>query len=578
MKKNKKLNELQATAICGNDITSSCLYVSALTIAYAGQYAWVALFIVSAVLYLFRKIYGEVVGALPLNGGAYNVLLNTTSKSNAAIAACLTILSYMATAVISSSEAMHYLHTLIPSVPVLGSTILLLLLFLLLTIAGLSESALIATIIFVIHLSTIAILILSGIWFVITKGFDIAIVNFRTPVDGSLFTAIVFGFSAAMLGISGFESSANFVENQMPGVFRKTLRNMWLAVTIINPLVAMLAILVLPKLIIVQNQEALLSYLGFSTGGKWLSILISLDAFLVLSGAVLTSYVGVEGLMKRMALDRILPQFTLKTNKAGSSYRLLILFFLLCLSVLFATRGKLGALAGVYTISFLSVMAYFGVGNFLLKMKRSGLPRPVYASPIAVTIAIFAVVVALYGNVKMHPDYLVIFLQYFVPSIILIIMLLNRKALLKMSLVVIENFFDTIADWAQASHSKLSTLMIRLNNQQFVYFSKADSIASLNKVMRYVQDNETTSVLKIVTVLQNDEKVSEEYLEDIKVLDRAYPEISIEFTPINGSFNPELIKKLSIEWKIPINFMFIASPGDKFPYKVSELGGVRLII
>ncbi len=484
----------------------------------------------------------------------------------------------MATAVISSSEAMHYLHTLIPSVPVLGSTILLLLLFLLLTIAGLSESALIATIIFVIHLSTIAILILSGIWFVITKGFDIAIVNFRTPVDGSLFTAIVFGFSAAMLGISGFESSANFVENQMPGVFRKTLRNMWLAVTIINPLVAILAILVLPKLIIVQNQEALLSYLGFSTGGKWLSILISLDAFLVLSGAVLTSYVGVEGLMKRMALDRILPQFTLKTNKAGSSYRLLILFFLLCLSVLFATRGKLGALAGVYTISFLSVMAYFGVGNFLLKMKRSGLPRPVYASPIAVTIAIFAVVIALYGNVKMHPDYLVIFLQYFVPSIILIIMLLNRKALLKMSLVVIENFFDTIADWAQASHSKLSTLMIRLNNQQFVYFSKADSIASLNKVMRYVQDNETTSVLKIVTVLQNDEKVSEEYLEDIKVLDRAYPEISIEFTPINGSFNPELIKKLSNDWKIPINFMFIASPGDKFPYKVSELGGVRLII
>ena len=183
-----------------------------------------------------------------------------------------------------------------------------------------------------------------------------------------------------------------------------------------------------------------------------------------------------------------------------------------------------------------------------------------------------------YGNVKMHPDYLVIFLQYFVPSIILIIMLLNRKALLKMSLVVIENFFDTIADWAQASHSKLSTLMIRLNNQQFVYFSKADSIASLNKVMRYVQDNETTSVLKIVTVLQNDEKVSEEYLEDIKVLDRAYPEISIEFTPINGSFNPELIKKLSNDWKIPINFMFIASPGDKFPYKVSELGGVRLII
>jgi hypothetical protein len=57
------------------------------------------------VLFLFRKIYGEVVGALPLNGGAYNALLNTTNKSTASLAATLTILSYMATAVISANEA-----------------------------------------------------------------------------------------------------------------------------------------------------------------------------------------------------------------------------------------------------------------------------------------------------------------------------------------------------------------------------------------------------------------------------------------------------------------------------------------
>ena len=96
----KKLNELQSTAICGNDISSSCLYVSALTIGYAGQYAWISLLFVGIVLFLFRKIYGEVVGALPLNGGAYNVLLNTSSKKMASIAAILTVLSYMATAVI----------------------------------------------------------------------------------------------------------------------------------------------------------------------------------------------------------------------------------------------------------------------------------------------------------------------------------------------------------------------------------------------------------------------------------------------------------------------------------------------
>ena len=106
-----KLTQLQATAICGNDISSSCLYVSALTIMYAGQFAWISLLIVAVVLFFFRKIYGEVVGAIPLNGGAYNVLLNTSTKRLAAFAATLTILSYMATAVISVS----YTHLTLPT-------------------------------------------------------------------------------------------------------------------------------------------------------------------------------------------------------------------------------------------------------------------------------------------------------------------------------------------------------------------------------------------------------------------------------------------------------------------------------
>src|SRR3954449_5397076 len=125
----KKLSQLPATAICGNDITSSCLYVSALTIVYAGQYAWIALLLVAGVLFLFRKIYGEVVGALPLNGGAYNALLNTTSKRTASLAACLTLLSYMATAVISATEAMQYVHHLWQGFPVIYATIGLLALF-----------------------------------------------------------------------------------------------------------------------------------------------------------------------------------------------------------------------------------------------------------------------------------------------------------------------------------------------------------------------------------------------------------------------------------------------------------------
>ena len=52
-----KLGQLASTAISGNDISSSVLYVSALAIATAGVYAPVTLLIVAFVLYFFRKIY-----------------------------------------------------------------------------------------------------------------------------------------------------------------------------------------------------------------------------------------------------------------------------------------------------------------------------------------------------------------------------------------------------------------------------------------------------------------------------------------------------------------------------------------
>ncbi|MBF9239143.1 APC family permease [Hymenobacter sp. BT683] len=575
----KKLNELEATAICGNDISSSCLYVSALAISYAGQYAWLALLVVGAVLFLFRKIYGEVVGALPLNGGAYNVLLNTTSKRNAALAACLTILSYMATAVLSANEAMHYLHTLWHSLPIISATMGLLALFLLLTILGMSESAIVAVVIFITHLLSLTLLVGVAVWYLAQNGFDNLSLNFQMPVKGgSVMNALFFGFSAAMLGISGFESSANFVEEQARGVFQKTLRNMWVVVTVFNPLIAFLAIAVLPLAEVGQHTETLLSHMGTVTGGPWLGTLISINAVAVLSGAVLTSFVGVSGLMKRMTLDRILPQFFLKENKRGSNYVILITFFVLCVSVLLITNGKLGPLAGVYTISFLSVMAFFALGNFLLKRKRPNLPRPVYAGIITVTLALLGVFVALYGNVKIHPEYLVVFLQYFLPTMAVVSIMLNRIAILNFILKAVDAFERHLP-----RASRLGRLMVRrqlreLSKQEFVFFTKGDNVANLNKVMAYVVENEFTNRLKIVTLLKDGENYPQDLLNDIRVLDRAYEQIEVDFVTMEGKFGPELIEELSEKWCIPKNFMFIGSPGDRFPYQISELGGVRLII
>lgn len=572
------LTELQATAICGNDITSSCLYVSALAIMQAGKYAWISLLMVAAVLFLFRKIYAEVVGALPLNGGAYNALLNTTSKRIASLAACLTLLSYMATAVISASEAMHYVHSLWHGLAVIPATALLLFGFMILTIVGIGESARVAVFIFITHLASLSLLVLLGGLWVLNHGVGVAVANFAIPVEGGIGRALFFGFAAAMLGISGFESSSNFVEEQAEGVFPKTLKNMWYAVSFFNPTMALLALALIPIPDVANHQEALLAHMGFIAGGRWLAWVISVDAALVLSGAVLTSYVGVTGLIRRLTLDRGLPQFFLKVNRRGTPYRIVVGFFLLSLSVLLLTGGELGALAGVYTISFLAVMALFGVGNILLKVRRARLPRPTHASWPAVVVGIAAVLAALAGNIIANPAYFKVFLYYFVPTVLVVLIMLGRIGLLKASLFTVRAVSEKLAGWTTRSTESIQRRIDDISSQQMVFFTRGDSIANLNQAMLYVRRNEHTNRIKIVTVVKDDSEIPPALSKELEFLDQAYPKIDIEYVVIYGDFCPETIEDLSKRWDIPMNFMFIGSPGDHFLYGLAELGGVRLII
>ncbi|HVW97230.1 MAG TPA: APC family permease [Mucilaginibacter sp.] len=573
-----KLNQLQATAICGNDISSSCLYVSALTIAYAGQFAWISLLIVALVLFLFRKIYGEVVGALPLNGGAYNVLLNTASKRTAAFAACLTILSYMATAVISAYEAMYYLKDIIHSLPLEISTIALLAIFMMLAIIGIGESAAVAVIIFITHILTLSLLVGASCWFLFHNGLDTLSLNWHQPIQsGGLVRALFFGFSAAMLGISGFESSANFVEEQQKGIFPKTLRNMWGVVSFFNPVIALLALCILPLTVINGHQESLLSFMGQTTGGLWLGWIISLDAVLVLSGAVLTSYVGVTGLAERITLDRILPNFFLAKNRRSVNYRIVIGFFIMCVSILLVTQGDLVNLAGVYTFSFLTVMALFGVGNLLLKAKRKRLPRPERAPFFSVLLAISLIILAFLGNMELNSKSFYVFIRYLIPALLFIIIMLNRARLLTWAIYAIRFMYRPLRRFVVTGSRRLERALEKINSQELVFFTRGDNVAVLNKVMIYVEENEATKRLKIVHIANADSN-NTALEKDIEVLDRAYPDIDIEFVELDGVFGPAIIDRLSREWHIPKNFMFIGSPGNKFPYHVSELGGVRLIM
>ena len=57
------------------------LYTAGICVQYAGKLAPVALLLVSFMLSFFRFVYAEVVAAMPVNGGFYIALLNTTRAS-----------------------------------------------------------------------------------------------------------------------------------------------------------------------------------------------------------------------------------------------------------------------------------------------------------------------------------------------------------------------------------------------------------------------------------------------------------------------------------------------------------------
>jgi len=570
----KRLNQWLATGICGNDISSSCLYVSAIAAVFAGVLAPVVLMLVVFLLYLYKKVYTEVVEALPLNGGTYNCLLNSTSKFAAALAACMTILSYIATAVISSKTAVEYLHTVYPTLSVLEGTIFVLGFFAALAIIGITESAVVALTIFIFHMSTLTAFCILGL-VRLPADFHIFKANLGTlPVGQDLLIAISLGFSAALLGISGFESSANFVEEQDVGVFRKTLRNMLIVVAIFNPLISVLSLNLLPLDQIIFHKDYLLSEMAHLMGGSPFKVIIVLDAAAVLSGAVLTSFVGVTGLVQRMALDQCLPQFLLKKNRRGTSHRIIIAFFLLCASILLVTQGSLLSLAGVYTISFLGVMTLFGIGNILLKIRRKELKRTFRAGWTTILVAITATSLGMFGNVVIDYKNLLYFMQYFIPTVLLVVLMYLRIPILKTILQMLNNLMTRILLWRTTVIDQITTI----TEQQVILFARGGNLSRLNTAFDYIVNNESSRSVLVLHLIGNPGQNQESALkESIRILGEIFPMLNVKLIVRNGKFGPEMIDAVSKEFRVPTNNIFIGAPEEKHMFSIQDLGGVRVI-
>lgn len=374
--------------LVGADIGTSVFYSTGVLYPLVGASAPFFITFVCLSMWLFKVTYQEGCSVSPLNGGAYTMVLQTVGRRAALVVGSLTILSYLATAVVSALSGALYVASLssnpwatwqivaVAAIPVVG--------FAGLNLVGLKESTKVVFVIAVFHFTMLIVMDVYGLWLAFTQG---AHWERLTHGFGDLSThAILMAFASAFLGITGFESAAQIIEEiEQPSwiAIRKIYLTIVLLVSFTSPVSSMLCVVLLSDADIEKYKGAFLSGLAVHEGGTTILYLLVVNACLTLFAAVNTAFAGATGLMTTMGKQGNLPGIVLRqwagTHPILKGYPYVALPFMgLCIVMLIVFPGAVDRLGEVYGMAFLSVMVCYCAGVVLLRLHQ---PAKVARSP-----------------------------------------------------------------------------------------------------------------------------------------------------------------------------------------------------
>jgi len=159
---------------------------------------------------------------------------------------------------------------------------------------------------------------------------------------------------------------------------------MWILSSFFNIALSCLNLCVLPLYGpsgTIENNNVVLALMARLTLGRWFEIWVTIDGFIVLSGSVLTSYVGITGLVRRMASDRVMPEFLLHQNAwRGTNHFIIFGYFGIASSLVLILDADIVMLSSVYSYAFLGLLILFCFGAILFKLKRVYMPRDANAA------------------------------------------------------------------------------------------------------------------------------------------------------------------------------------------------------
>lgn len=389
------LNWWLAAGIVGADIGTSVLYSTGILYPLVGFAAPFFILLVVLAMWIFKITYQEGCSVNPINGGAYAMVLTTVGRRSGLAIGSLTILSYLATAVVSALSGAFYLSSLwggnwpawqiflVASIPIVG--------FALLNLFGLKESAKLVFGLAAFHFVLLLVMDAWGLYLAFTQGAEWS----RLWQGLGELTPHMFllGFAAAFLGITGFESAAQIVEEIEEPVsvsIRKIYLAIVLLVSVTAPLSSMLSLVLLSDAQVEHFKHNFLSGLALVEGGQVGLTILVFNAMFVLFAAVNTAYAGATGLMTTMGQQGNLPDVVLKRwvdkNPKLKGYPYVAFpFMAVCLVMLAIFPTSVERLGEVYGMAFLGVMISYCAGVVLTRLRHPAkVARSAYLSKWAV--------------------------------------------------------------------------------------------------------------------------------------------------------------------------------------------------
>jgi amino acid transporter len=191
--------------------------------------------------------------------------------------------------------------------------------------------------------------------------------------------AILIAFGHALLSMSGFETLAQVYRE----IGYPKLKNLKIAGNIVciyavfcTGVITLFASMVIPDAVRHEYVNNLLGGLAMHLAGPEIlrlifHVFVVVVGTLILSGAVNTSIIGANGVMNRLAEDRVLVDwFRHPHRRFGTTHRIINLITLLQVATIFLSRGDVNMLGEAYAFGVVWSFFLKSTGVLVLRFKR----------------------------------------------------------------------------------------------------------------------------------------------------------------------------------------------------------------